>query len=223
MESINGSSSRRVIQTADGSKTIHLDQFQESYHSVHGALQEAKHVFIQHLPQGTDHLKILEIGWGTGLNSLLTAQYAEDESVFIHYHGIEAFPVDWKMVQELEYPENLSDTQNWLRLMHAAPWGVECEVHPSFALTKFATKLVDYQTDQSFDVIYFDAFGPRVQPEMWTLSVFQKMFHLCSPGGKLLTYCAKGEVRRNMQAAGFQVEKHPGPPGKREMLVAKKK
>ena len=220
---------REIITTKDGSKTIHLPEWNENYHSHHGAYQEAMHVFIEsglnHRETPAEELAVLEIGFGTGLNALLTLLHAPKETI-IHYHGLEAFPVHQKELTAIDYTKDLSQLSNLSKQfthLHEAPWNTSNAISPRFHLTKINKQLNDFQPDKAFyDLIYFDAFGPRVQPEMWTLSVFEKIYASLKPQGILVTYCAKGQVRRDLMSAGFTVEKIPGPPGKREMLRATK-
>lgn len=219
---------RKIIQTGDGSNTIHLPGWNEQYHSKHGALQEALHVFIKNglSEMNGPTLDVLEVGFGTGLNALLTAQKADKEQLNIHYTGLEAFPLLWKEIEELRYDKLVEQEKamQWFEQMHSCQWEVFQPITSNFKLCKRQIKLQDYHPAKaSFDLIYFDAFGPRVQPEMWDLEHFKQLFKALRSGGLLVTYCAKGQVRRDMKTAGFTVERLPGPPGKREMLRAQKK
>ncbi len=218
---------RKIIKTGDGSNTLFLPEWNENYHSKHGALQEALHVFIKNglLQFKKPTLSVLEVGFGTGLNALLTAQTAVDEHLNIHYTGLEAHPLGWTEIETLGYEELIPDEQalRWFEKMHTCSWEVFETISPHFKLCKRHVKLQKHQADPaSFDLIYFDAFGPRVQPEMWTLTHFEKLFDALRQGGLFVTYCAKGQVRRDLETAGFAVERLPGPPGKREMLRARK-
>ncbi|SCY11671.1 tRNA U34 5-methylaminomethyl-2-thiouridine-forming methyltransferase MnmC [Nonlabens sp. Hel1_33_55] len=210
------------MTTGDGSKTIHMPDLNEQYHSKHGALQEARHVFIQMgleyaLEQQPDLgvLNILEYGFGTGLNALLTAIHTS--SVAINYTGMEAFPVTQEEIDAMNYGALIHEEQVF-QTIHNIPWNDEAVVNQQFKLVKkqMTFESVDFEAD--FDLIYFDAFGPRTQPELWKLSIFQSAYRALRANGVIVTYCAAGQVRRNMQEAGFQVERLPGPPGKREML-----
>jgi len=220
---------RRFLKTADGSITIQIEDWDEQYHSKHGALAEARHVFIA---AGLDHfnrsdpsvnpVSILEIGFGTGLNALLSLQYATSLGIELQYQGVEGYPVAAREWEQLNYGELLNMQAAFVEL-HQSPWDEWVSVSTAFQLKK-REQLFDQIDDQaSFDLIYFDAFGARVQPELWTEDMFRKMFAATKPGGVLVTYAAKGSVRRAMQTAGFEVERLPGPPGKREMLRASKK
>lgn len=219
---------RRLLRTADGSLTIHLPEWNEQYHSHHGAIAEARHVFLK---MGLDHCKqqfkegpitILEIGFGTGLNALMTLQEAIHQGISVDYRSLEAFPVTQQEYTQLNYPELLNIEKETFLHLHQVAWDQKVRVHPSFELHKIKAKLEDYRPTEDRKLIYFDAFGPRVQPELWTEKVFSIMHQDLVTGGILVTYSAKGSVRRAMQAVGFQVERLPGPPGKREMLRATK-
>ena len=221
---------RKVIITADGSSTIYLPEWDENYHSKHGAIQEAYHVFITHglnrlFEQGYKHIAILEIGFGTGLNALITSIEAEKQNRSIDYYGVEAYPVIVEDVAKLNYIAELKaeNSKRLFETMHQLPWEETHQLLPSFTLTKQKKFFADIQDKEAFDIIYFDAFGARVQPELWTEAIFQNMYDALIPNGILVTYSAKGSVRRAMQAVGFSVEKLPGPPGKREMLRATKR
>lgn len=220
---------RSLLQTADGSYTIQIHDWDEQYHSKHGALAEARHVFIA---AGLDHfirrnpgqrpVSILEVGFGTGLNALLTLQYAALQDIGIRYQGIEGYPVVASEYQKLNYG-SLLEMQSPFDLLHQMPWEEWNSINPHFQLKKRKQLFDQIQDQDAFHLVYFDAFGARVQPELWTDAMFQRMYSALIPGGVLVTYSAKGSVRRAMQAAGFKVERLPGPPGKREMLRATKK
>ena len=222
---------RKIITTGDGSVTIHLPQWDEQYHSKHGAIREAQHVFIEmglnYVVENseTEDVKILEIGFGTGLNAFITFLQLERIQRRINYTGVEAFPVEASEIEKLNYAEVLSaeDKESVLLEMHSIPWKQETTISENFLLKKQKKKFEDIDEKKIFHLIYFDAFGARVQPELWTEDVFKKMFEALLSGGVLGTYAAKGSVRRAMQAVGFTVERLPGPPGKREMLRAVKK
>ncbi len=217
---------RKIIRTADGSKTIQIEDWDEQYHSKHGAVQEAYHVFITHgLRLFADRkINLLEIGFGTGLNALITLLEAPKLNLEIDYVGIEAFPVSMEEVAELGYCEQLDsiDKQGEFQKMHETPWEEPCSISDGFVLTKQKKDFLEVDDKNLFNLIYFDAFGARVQPELWTEEIFSKMYDALQQYGVLVTYAAKGSVRRAMQAVGFAVERLPGPPGKREMLRATK-
>lgn len=218
---------RKIITTADGSTTIHLEKWNEQYHSKHGAIQEALHVFIENglkLVKDTN-ISILEIGFGTGLNAFITFLKADELRLKVDYHGVEAYPVDKAELNELNYLTelNASTHQEEFELMHSSAWSKKLDISSNFTLTKVRSDFKDLKYREQFNLVYFDAFGPRVQPELWTKEMFEKMFLVLLPNGILTTYSAKGSVRRAMQEVGFTVKRMPGPPGKREMLVAQKK
>lgn len=222
---------RKIIKTEDGSVTIHLPEWNEQYHSKHGAVQEARHVFLKmglhHYIDNFDpeEISILEIGFGTGLNAFLTMVEAERIDLKINYTGVEAYPVSAEEVLQLNYPE-ASQAEEWeakFKEMHMIPWEERSEISKNFNLEKQQKKFDEIEDKGLFDIIYFDAFGARVQPELWTEEIFSIMFKALKNNGVLVTYAAKGSVRRAMLATGFLVEKLPGPPGKREMLRAVKK
>ncbi|MFD2585865.1 tRNA (5-methylaminomethyl-2-thiouridine)(34)-methyltransferase MnmD [Croceitalea marina] len=217
---------RKIITTGDGSKTIQITDWNEQYHSIHGAVQEAYHVFIKNgLDQfKNDEIALLEVGFGTGLNALITLSEATKRGLKIQYEGVEAFPVSMEEVEALNYIEtlNLLSFKEHFFLMHQSAWGKRQKITPDFLLFKSQSDFQEIAYQNLFNLIYFDAFGYRVQPELWSEAIFEKMFRALKPGGILVTYSAKGSVRRAMQAVGFNVERLPGPPGKREMLRATK-
>jgi len=223
---------RQIITTADGSKTIQLVDLNEQYHSIHGALQESQHVYIK---QGLQYfyknkqeknipISILEIGFGSGLNVMTTLVESKNAKLQINYVGVEAYPISKEEILELNYGMQF-DFENAKQLfqdIHSCKWGKAHKVTPNFILEKQQKDFSEIITKNTFNIIYFDAFGPRVQPELWTEAIFEKMFDALKEEGILVTYSAKGSVRRAMQSAGFIVERIPGPPGKREMLRATK-
>ena len=209
---------RKVIITSDGSTTIHLPGWNESYHSTHGAIQEAYHVFIEmgYKTFEQQDLSVLEIGFGTGLNAFITLLEAAKDQRNVNYVGVEAYPVKEDELLALNYVSEL-DTRNLshkFEEMHLTPWNKAQAVIPNFMLTKRQMFFHNISDVEVFDLIYFDAFGARVQPELWSEDIFKLMFTALKPGGKIVTYAAKGSVRRAMQAVGFEVERLPGPPGK---------
>lgn len=207
--------------SADGSHTLYVPELDEHYHSVNGAYNESMHVFIE--PALCHHaqsqLNILEIGLGTGLNAFLTALNQYDKRIF--YHALEKYPISEEAAAQLNFGKSEKENQ-LLNQLHHLPWNEACELQPNFVLLKDETDLTSTTFTKSYDLVYFDAFAPEVQPEMWEEAIFQKLFNAMNPGGILTTYCAKGAVRRTMQAVGFTVERLPGPKGKREMLRATK-
>ena len=218
---------REVILTADGSKTIYIPEMDENYHSTNGAFQEAMHVFIQNGIRtriSNDEITVFEMGFGTGLNALLTLVEAVNTDRQINYIGIEAFPVELELIQEINY-EKLVDEQftESFSLMHTFPWEERHIIHPNFTFQKIHAKIQDYQhVNSTVDIVFFDAFGPKVQQEVWTIDVLKKIYDVLKPNGILVTYCAMGRMKRDLKSLGFKVEGLPGPPGKREMTRAVK-
>jgi len=222
---------REVINTNDGSTTIYLEKWDEHYHSKHGAIQEAYHVFIKN---GLEHWcdlmdsknpRILEIGFGTGLNAFITYLEHCKNSLTVSYHAVEAYPVNQQEVIRLNYVQQLQahDFSEVFNLMHQSEWDIDLQIDSSFTLRKRRQLFETIDDGADFDLIYFDAFGARVQPELWDVAMFKRMYKALDNKGILVTYAAKGSVRRAMLEVGFIVEKLPGPPGKREMLRAVKK
>lgn len=213
---------RIIISTADGSHTVHIPEMNVTYHSKHGAVQESTHVFIEaglrHFiaTSGKQEIRIFEMGFGTGLNALLTLDEAQKIKRLINYTAIELHPLSEEERKNLDYNSDQSVFEN----LHAAAWEEEISIDSFFKLYKTKADLLHYKTDKKFDIIYYDAFAPSAQPQLWTADVFKKLYSMMNSGGVLVTYCSKGDVRRAMQAAGFIVEKIQGPPGKREMVRA---
>lgn len=216
---------RHLQLTADGSHTIQIEDLQVTYHSKHGAIQESKHVFIDagitylHQMNNLSEVRILEMGFGTGLNALLTAIFSDQMDLRVNYHSIEAFPLATDEVSLLNYG-SLLQQEAIFSLLHTAHWNTATTIHPKFELYKHHSKLDIFISAENFNLIYYDAFAPTAQPELWTVEVFEKLYRLLAPEGILVTYCSKGAVRRTMEAAGFRVTKLQGPPGKREMVRA---
>jgi len=211
--------------TEDGSHTLFVPEIDECYHSTHGAIQESQHIFIEAgIKQcQKEKIKILEIGFGTGLNAFLTLLEAERSEKQIQYTSLELYPVEIEKALQLNYPEMLAPEKRLVfEEMHTAEWNIEIPISSFFKLIKIETDFTGYVLEEQFDVVFFDAFSPEKQPEMWSEVLFEKIYAHCNQGAVLTTYCAKGIVRRAMQAAGFVVDRLPGPPGKREMLRGKK-
>ncbi len=218
---------RKIIKTADGSSSLYLPQWDENYHSRHGAIQEAYHVFIRSgldLFKKGSKLRILEMGFGTGLNCFISFLESQKRDLQIEYVGLEGYPLDVGLIEKLKYPEALKalDFAAFYNDMIASEWDTPVKISEGFELLKKEMMFEKFHGAQNFDLIYFDAFGARVQPELWTETIFSKMYASLRPGGILVTYSAKGSVRRALQAVGFEVERLPGPPGKREMLRGRK-
>ena len=217
---------REIIVTSDGSTTILLKDWNEQYHSKHGAIQESKHVFLRAglnevFKQDLNSVSILEIGFGTGLNCFLT--YLESDKK-IDYFGVEAYPVSNDEIEKLNFVSELKSEkhQQIFDKLHSTSWEEKHQISDLFSLTKRKLFFQEIINVDDFNLIYFDAFGAEHQPELWTEDIFKKMFIALKENGILVTYSAKGSVRRAMQAVGFNVERLTGPPGKREMLRARK-
>lgn len=243
----NAPFTRQLEVTADGSHTLFIPEMDEHYHSVNGAVQESRHVFIA---AGWEHrlkekretpaeIRVLEIGFGTGLNAFLTLLEAERVGQPVHYYSIELYPLEAAVVRALNYGEAVGcvetlsvpsgvaarpacSSQDRFQALHAAAWNEPVVITPRFTLHKILGDSNRCTLPERIDLVYFDAFAPDKQPEMWNPGIFRKLFACMSPGALLTTYCAKGAVRRMMKEAGYSVERIPGPPGKREMLRAAK-
>lgn len=218
-----------VRQTNDGSTTLYVPALNEHYHSVHGALQESLHVFIQaglayFLPR-QEELRVLEIGFGTGLNALLTLQQAQLHRLPVHFDSLEKYPLSAEVVRELQFEKFILNPEllDFHPRLHEAPWNQPAKISPYFTLQKLKADLQLHPFPQNhYHLIYFDAFAPEKQPELWTEEIFSRLSDAMRPGGVLVSYCAKGSFKRNLKAAGFKIEALPGPPGKREMTRAHK-
>lgn len=214
--------------TADGSPTLYMPSLNEYYHSHHGAIQEANHVYLRHglvyqqeISPSQTAITVFEVGFGTGLNALLTAQKAHKMKKKIHYLSLEAYPLSEEDSLSDLFSDVLDGSQKEIfQKIHQAQWGKVQEITPWFTLEKKAQRLQDYLPVQSMDVIYYDAFGARAQPEMWTDDCFEKLIPSLQPGGVFVTYAAKGSVRRVLTRLGLEVTLVDGPPGKREMIRA---
>lgn len=225
-----------VRTTADGSPTLYVPALDEHYHSHHGAAQESRHVFIEaglrpllgagigSVRDPARPLRLLEVGLGTGLNALLTLDAARRAAVAVAYDGYETVPLPTEAVAALAPQwEEIPALRDAFAQLHAAPWGQPLALAAIFSLTKVLAKVQAADLPASYyDLIYFDAFAPEKQPELWTEDVFAKLYAAAAPGAVLVSYCAQGQFRRNLRAAGWLTEKLPGPPGKREMTRARK-
>jgi tRNA U34 5-methylaminomethyl-2-thiouridine-forming methyltransferase MnmC len=219
---------REIKVTGDGSKTLFIPDWNENYHSSHGAVQEAKHVFLKYgLEEIVDkkEINVFEVGFGTGLNAILTYEYAVENQLKINYDSIEAFPITTQEVESLDYVSLFDNqvTQGIYLQMHFCAWDEQIQVSENFTLSKIHNKLEQHILPQNqYDIIFFDAFGPRVQEGMWSKIHFENLYQSLKSGGIFVTYCAKGQVKRDLKSVGFEVETLPGPPGKREMTRGKK-
>lgn len=205
---------------------MYREDIDETYHSTHGAIQEALHVFIEkglkEVEKTKEDFTILEVGFGTGLNALLTSLNSNSK---IQYIGIEAFPIDQSIINQLNYISEIGNKKgaDTFDKLHNAEWGVFSEITKTFSLKKVKGEIQHVDLGNEIDLVYYDAFGPNSQGEMWDINIFKKLYASMSQNGVFVTYCAKGQVRRDLQSVGFTVERLEGPPGKREMLRAVKK
>ena len=217
---------KELVETADGSKTLYIPDFDEHYHSVHGALSEAQHVYVKHGLKSTPKTKlsILEMGFGTGLNAFLTCLENRTLHKEIKYTALEPYPLSHDLANEMEYVglAGFEDEEFVFKQIHQCSWANIHTIEQCFTLQKLETTIQNFMFQNTFDLVYYDAFAPRVQPELWTEEIFAKVFSAMNVGAILVTYCAKGYVKRNLKAVGFKVESLEGPPGKREMTRAKK-
>lgn len=218
-----------LVTTLEGSHSLYIEALDEQYHSKYGAIQEAEHVFInaglKYQVEQFNTINILEVGFGTGLNALLTLQYAIEHNININYYTIEAFPLSFDIVEQLNYPSFLKDKEQYsiyFTKLHALDWNEEHSIHANFNFIKYQSTIQTIQLQQKFHLVYYDAFAPSAQPELWTTTIFQKIYNNLLPNAVLVTYCAKGEVKRNFKNIGFQLEALAGPKGKREMIRVKK-
>jgi tRNA U34 5-methylaminomethyl-2-thiouridine-forming methyltransferase MnmC len=218
-----------IIETQDGSHSLYREDLDETYHSMHGALTESLHVFIRNgLKHWVDshpnrkEVSVLEIGFGTGLNAALSQQFSQSVTTTINYLTLEPFPLDSFLVGMLNYFDEDEQGKNDFFELHDAQWG-KAHVWGNFVFQKMKEKIESFDADRLFDVVYFDAFAPEKQPEMWDLGLIKKVSSVMNGSGVLVTYCAKGEFKRNLKLAGFEVFTLPGPEGgKREMVRAVK-
>ena len=219
----------QLIQTNDGSSSLLNVALNETYHSTHGAIQESTHVFIKNGLQffveknRAASVSVFEVGLGTGLNALLAILFSEGNDIHVDYTSIEVFPIDWGTASQLNYPKQLNgeETQNYFQQFHQTEWNKKIKITEGFSLLKVKSSIQDFDfSSNKFDIIFFDAFAPNKQPEMWTLPVLEKIVRAIKSSGLFVTYCAKGQVKRDLKSLGMVVESLAGPPGKREMVRA---
>ena len=219
--------SNKIIITNDGSPTLMSGRFGETYHSTHGAIQESEHVFLksglQHwLVNGNNRLRIFEMGLGSGLNVWLTCAASSEKGLYIDYHSVELYPLDYSVIEAYSKELKIEKDDIFWRI-HKAEWDGDLKsISSNFGLAKYQVSLLEFEFPAEIDLVFYDAFAPSVQPELWTAEVFQKIFNSMNNGAILVTYCCKGDVRRAMISVGFEVERIAGPPGKREMIRATK-
>ncbi|HNL83685.1 MAG TPA: tRNA (5-methylaminomethyl-2-thiouridine)(34)-methyltransferase MnmD [Chitinophagales bacterium] len=216
---------REVVLTADGSTTLLDRDKQITYHSLHGAVQESVHVFIRNgLEQflSQNEIQVLEMGYGSGLNALLTWNFAQLHQKKIEYTTFEKFPLEADLVRQLHFA-TADDEADKLLQLHQSSWGLAIRLSEYFSLTKLNDDFLNCTIQNKFNLVYYDAFAPSAQPELWTPAVFRLIYNALDHNGMLVTYCAKGQVKRDLKSVGFNVETLSGPPGKREMIRALKK
>lgn len=217
---------REIQLTGDGSHTIAIPEMKVTYHSHHGAVGESMHVYIEAglmplMNAAPLSIRILEIGFGTGLNALLSLREAMSRQIPVHYTAIEPYPLSADEISHLNHGQLLFMQDIFMQL-HNAVWEEDVIINDFFTLRKIKCTISELEPIVAINCIYFDAFSPTFQPELWTVAVFEKMYHCLQPGGQLITYSSKSIVRRGMESAGFSVKKIPGPWGKREMVRAEK-
>jgi tRNA U34 5-methylaminomethyl-2-thiouridine-forming methyltransferase MnmC len=221
---LNLSRNRKIITTNDGSHSILVPELNEQYHSVHGAIQEAEHVFLKmglddFINQDRGFLNVFEVGFGTGLNALLSAEWAKANQQALNYTSIEKYPILKEEFEQLNYGDLIGQEELYQKI-NSSKWNEFVGISDKFNLRKLEMDLNEDFLPDGFDVIFFDAFAPNKQPKLWSVSVFEKIFKIMNKKAVLVTYCCQGQARRNMISAGFSVKKVQGPPGKREMLKA---
>jgi tRNA U34 5-methylaminomethyl-2-thiouridine-forming methyltransferase MnmC len=215
-----------IVKTREGIDTLINNRLNEHYHSLYGSMQEGLHVFIKNgllaVNKNLPEIKILEMGFGTGLNAILTYRENQVLQKHIHYSTVEAFPLPKSITDKLNYFEYFGKPlQPFFQRMHDCNW-FENVTFGDFILHKINADMLELTLDGGYDLVYYDAFSPTHQPELWTFEVLQKIYEACNKGALLVTYCAKGEVKQTLEKVGFKVEKLDGPKGKREMIRAVK-
>ncbi len=220
---------REIILTDDGSTTISLPEWDECYHSTHGAVSESNHIFIEaglkYVLSRQTQIRLLEVGFGTGLNAFLSAMHCMGSNHTLYYIGLEPYPLIETEIKALNYPEisGYKEHDACFRKIHATEWVKESLITPQFTLVKTRQPIQEATLPENyFDLVYFDAFAPRVQPELWQKNIFEKLHRAMQLGGILVTYSCKGDVKRALKESGFTLEKLPGPKGKREFIRAEK-
>jgi len=218
---------KRFLITADGSHTIFLPELNETYHSTHGAMRESQHVFVDKglnfvVQSGKRIINIFEVGFGTGLNALLSQLYAEQYQIKVKYQSIEAYPLDLEEISKLNYADQIQGDHVKIKYtkLHESPWNKWVALSENFQLKKTKDFIQNIDLDQPFEVCYFDAFAPSKQAEMWEMPILAKMHGMLKKGGVFVTYCARGQLKRDLNKLGFEVQSLPGPPGKKEMVRA---
>lgn len=213
----------KIITTEDGSHSLFDDDLNETYHSTRGALGESLHVFVKEglsywlSKNNAEEVSILEVGLGTGLNAFLAAQFANENNITVHFTSLEPYPIEEEIYENLNFHQT-ADERELLMKIHNAKWQEPVELSNSFSIYKTEDKLETFETIDSYDLIFFDAFAPSKQPEVWSLNNIKKCFDISSKGAMLTTYCAQGQFKRNLAEVGFEVETLQGAMGKKEMV-----
>ena len=216
----------KILTTNDGSNSIYSDIQKSLFHSIHGAVTESNHIFIEnglkYSLKNLNSIRVLEMGLGSGLNILLTWNYLQSNPNFTcTYISIEEYPIPIELVSQINYARYASSLPiNSLQIIHQAKWNELIRLSENFSLKKVSANIINLSFQPEFHLIYYDAFAPEVQPELWTTELFEKLYQSLLPNGTLITYCAKGYVKRNLKKVGFKIESLPGPPGKREITRA---
>lgn len=215
----------QLINTSDGSHSVYSYLFDAAYHSKHGAIIESNHIFIEAglkyaVNKFRNNVNLLEVGFGTGLNALLTACYCKRFNVPVHYTGFEKYPLPISIINALNYPDLVPESGELFKNLHLEPCGAATFIHPLFSLQKIHADFAEAPLQNSFHLVYFDAFAPESCPQLWTFNVFKKIHDVMAKDGALVTFCAKGEVKRTLKKVGFVIESLQGPPRKREMVRA---
>jgi tRNA U34 5-methylaminomethyl-2-thiouridine-forming methyltransferase MnmC len=216
----------KIISTSDGSSTIYVPELDEHYHSTFGAIKESMHVFINegYRSVDTNPLAVFEMGFGTGLNALLTLYESMKDGRQVDYLSVEKHPLGKDIYKQLNYEDFFAENKkSYFSLLHECRWGEKCQISDNFCIRKLEADFSDMHTDRLFDIVYYDAFAPGKQAEMWSLDVLSKAASLLKPGGVFVTYSAKGQLKRDLVSLGFSVEHRPGPAGKRHISRAVKK
>lgn len=215
---------RTVIDTEDNSKTLLIDNTDITYHSRHGAVTESNHIFIKNGLEALKNKKsisVFEMGFGTGLNALLACQYSVSNNTAVTYHTIEKYPISNKELNAISSSSEKQAFSDNFKALHECEWELPCQINANFNITKFNADLIDHILKaNTYDIIFFDAFGPKFQPNLWQPPILKKLYHSLKNNGLLLTYCAQGQFKRDLKTVGFIVENLPGPPGKREITRA---
>lgn len=219
----------RIIETEDGSQSLYNEELNETYHSTHGALTESQYVFIQQglsllVEEGRTHIEIFEVGFGTGLNALLVQEYAKaNPQLNLTFTTLEPYPISTSIIEVLTYDQLIDDVSKQdFKELHNCAWGEVVKLSKNLSFTKYQTTLEDYESTESYDLIFFDAFAPSKQAEMWEMKLLSKISTLMKDDAVFVTYCARGQLKRDLVELALKVETLPGPPGKKEMVRGRK-